>query len=308
MSAHPSVSILLVMKDERNNMEMIFPLLQGQNFNGEVEIVYVDSGSTDGTIDFMRQHGVNPHIIPPGKFHHGRTRNLAASLAKNEVLVLLSGDAVPTSCDWLANLVEPFSDAQVGAVYGRQIAPDALTPLRRQALASEYPSTRHVRDVASAQRIHPGLFRFSNVNAAVRRSVWERFQWNEELLLAEDQGMCRDILMSGMKVIYEPAAAVVHGHDRTLWGEFKFATDNGISLTRLGILNNPNISGEFAYGCRRLKADLRHFVKQRDFTNAFRSVMVAVAKWCGVQLGKRERLLPGWLLRNISEVHQKTRA
>lgn len=308
METYPGVSILLVMKNERRNMEMILPILQSQRYNGAVDYVYIDSGSTDGTIELMRAHGIEAHPIAPHEFHHGRTRNLAASLATQDVLVLLSGDAFPTSDTWLSNLVAPFSDERVGAVYGRQIAPDHLSPLRRQALASEYPLVRQVRDLAVAEKVHPGLFRFSNVNAAVRRDLWARFRWNESLLLAEDQGMCRDILMAGYKVVYEPEAAVMHGHDRTLLGEFKFATDNGISLTRLGILNNPEIPGEFRYGISRLRADLGHFLGEQEYGHAIRTMMVAVVKWCGVQLGKRERLIPRWLLRRISEVHQKVGA
>ncbi len=301
------VSILLVMKNELANMRVIMPIVRRQLYSAPVEVVYIDSGSTDGTVEYMADLGIAAHRIAPHEFHHGRTRNLAAGMARHEILVLLSGDAVPTTETWLANLVAPFEDARVGAVYGRQIAPDHLAALRRQSLASEYPAMRQVRDLVNTEKVHPGLFRFSNVNAAIRRDVWARFLWNETLTLAEDQGMCRDILMAGMKVVYEPEAAVIHGHDRTLWGEFKFAADNGISLTRLGILNNPQITGEFGYGLSRVKTDVGHFLGKRQYGYAAMSAAVAGAKWCGVQLGKRERYLPDWLLRRVSEVYEKTR-
>ena len=305
MSGAPGVSILLVVKNERANLEKILPRIAEQAYAGPVEIVAIDSGSTDGTVELLAEHGARVEEIPPPDFHHGRTRNQAAALARHKILVLLSGDALPADEQWLGALVTPFADAAVGAVYGRQIPPDTIEPVRARYLASEYPLARVVREIGVGTRIHPGLFRFSNANAAVRRSVWERFRWNETLSLAEDQGLCRDVLMDGMKVVYEPAAAVLHGHGRGLWGEFQYAFDNGLSLARLGILNNPRIGGSTAYGLRRVREDLGYFLRRGRVDLAARATLVFMMKWLGVQAGKRGEWLPPWLLRRLSEVYSK---
>lgn len=301
----PGVSILFVVKNERHNLERMFPTLLAQDYPGHVEYICVDSGSTDGTVEFMRAHGAVIRQIHPAEFHHGRTRNLAASLATGEILVMLSGDAFPVSERWLGSLAGHFNDPRVGGVYGRQSAPQGMGSLRRQSLASEYSLVRQVRDPESIRRYNPGHFRFSNANGAVRRALWERFRWNEELLLAEDQGMCRDILMAGYKVIYEPDAEVIHGHERSLWGEFKFALDNGLSLSRLGILNNPEVGGELRYGLARVKTDLTHFAKRGRIDCVALSLVSFAARYAGVQLGKRDKKLPRWFLRRVSEVHEK---
>ncbi|HPC15657.1 MAG TPA: glycosyltransferase [Candidatus Hydrogenedentes bacterium] len=295
-----SVSLVLVMKNERKNIERIFPTILSQEFDAPVEYIYVDSGSTDGTIEFMREQGVGAIVIPPEEFHHGRTRNLAARRAKNDVIVFLSGDAAPTGPRWLYNLVRHFDDPKVGAVYGRQIPPEGMGPMRRHALEHEYPAEGFVRDLAAAGSIHPGLFRFSNANSAVRRELWQRFPYNETVVLAEDQGMCRDVLMAGYRVVYDPEAAVVHGHERNLRGEFQFAFENGLSLTRMGILRNPAIGGEFGYGLRRVRDDVRHFISKGRYGCALQSLCVNAAKWIGVQLGKRGDELPRAWVRRIS--------
>lgn len=301
----PSVSILMVMKNEHENMRRIFPKIAAQQYEGAVEYVYVDSGSTDGTLEFMREHGVEAHCIPPKDFHHGRTRNLAASLAKHEVLVCLSGDAEPVDEHWLSRLVSPFEEELVGAVYGRQIPPSSMGRLRTRYLESEYPLERQVRDPRNIKQIHPGLFRFSNANAAVRSTLWERFRWNESVLLAEDQGLCREIFNAGYTIIYEPDASVIHGHERNLWQDFKFAVDNGISLTRVGILNNPEIGGSIRYGLSRMQGDVVYFMKQMRPDLALASCVTFFIKFLGVQVGRRDEKLPDWLMRNISEVHEK---
>lgn len=304
----PSASIVMVMKNERRNLERSFDLISGQSFGGMVEIVYVDSGSTDGTIEFMRERGVEAICIPPADFHHGRTRNLAAEHARNDVLVFLSGDAIPLHKDWLRNLVAPFQDPRVGGVYGKQVPPEGTGALRAHAMAAEYPNTPFERDLSNEPRLHPGLFRFSNANSAVRRELWSRFRFNETLLLAEDQGMCRDILMAGYKVAYVPDAAVIHGHERNAWGELRFAFENGLSLTRMNILRNPEIGGEFGYGLRRVRDDFKYFASRGEPINAAGSLGINALKWLGVQLGKRENKLPLWLAARISPGVRKVRA
>jgi glycosyltransferase involved in cell wall biosynthesis len=301
----PSVSIVMVVKNERANLQRSFGTLSRQAFLGLVEFVVVDSGSTDGTVEFLRDHGIEPIQIPPQEFHHGKTRNLAAENARNEILVFLSGDALPVNEQWLAKLIEPFADPRVGGVYGRQAPPPGMGLLRAHAIEHEYPQHRMVRDIEKTRQnkeiVHPGLFRFSNVNSAVRREVWKRFPFDETLLLAEDQGMCRDILLNaGMVVVYEPEAAVVHGHERAPRGELQFAFENGFSLTRMGILRNPEIGGEMGYGLRRVRDDLQHFLAKGKVGLALASFGINGLKWLGVQLGKREKSLPLWLVKRIS--------
>jgi rhamnosyltransferase len=302
-----SVSILMLLKNHRSFLEQSFTLIQKQAYPGPVEIVYIDSGSTDGTCAFMEERGVQAHRIPPEAFHHGRTRNLAASLARGEILVSLSGDAVPAHDQWLNNLIRHFDDPKVGAVYGRQIPPNDTGPVRRQIMSSEYPETVQVRSLDGFRRPHPGLFRFSNVNAAFRAAVWRRFPWNETVLLAEDQGMCRDVLTAGMKVIYDPEASVYHGHERSLLGEFRFAVENGISLARLGILNHPDIQGTFRYGLHRMRQDVGHFLARKEFFYAAHTLLVYATKCLGVQIGKREGRWPSkWFSRSSRAAASRT--
>ena len=294
------VSILLLMKDHLSDMERGFESIRDQDYPGPVEMVYVDSGGTDGTVAFMHARGIEAHMIPAEEFHHGRTRNLAATLATHEILVTLSADACPVDATWLSNLVQPFDDSEVDGVYGKQVPLPEMGGLRRRAMEALYHDDHEVRVLHDGKTLSLPMLRFSNANAAFRASRWRVHPFRENGVVAEDHGLCFDILMSGKKVVYAPAAAVIHGHERNWWGEFQFSFENGFSLDRMGILGHPRVGSELNYGLRRIAKDLRYFVSRFRFLAAFSSAAISIIKWLGVQCGKRERFIPGSVLRRIS--------
>lgn len=297
------VSILLLMKNERKNLEQSWPLIAAQDYPGDVEYIYIDSGSTDGTVEFMAERGVAAHHIPNTEFHHGRTRNLACSIASHPLLVFLSGDARPMDTTWLRRLLEPFDDPRVGATYGRQVAPEGTSPLRTYGMCYEYsevPQTRDLRTLAAGEKPSLGWFRMSNANAAVRKELWQRFPFHEHVIMSEDVGMCFNILMHDMKVAYVPEAAVWHVHDRSLWYEFQKAFDSAVSIKRMGILGNPALGSETRYGIERVRNEWAHWMRRGQPVTALQGLGTSLVKYCGVQLGKHADLLPRALARHIS--------
>ena len=60
-----------------------------------LQIIVVDSGSTDDSVAIAREHGATVIDIAPGTFTHGGSRNLGALRAQGEVLVFISQDAYP---------------------------------------------------------------------------------------------------------------------------------------------------------------------------------------------------------------------
>jgi len=271
-----------------------------QDYPGAVEMVHIDSGSKDGTVEAAASHGVDTRTIDQADFHHGRTRNQGADLASNPILVYLTQDAVPAGNQWLRNLVAPFQDPRVGGVYGKQTPPEGMGELRRYAMLCLYPDTREVRDLAEVDRPTVAMTRFSNANCAVRRDLCRAIRFPEDVLVCEDHGMCWGLLQAGQRVVYEPAAEVIHGHERRILDEFGWAVDNAISLKRMGILGNPALSGELRYGIQRIVREFKHFSRQGRYGLATGSFAVSLVRWVGVQVGKHEERLLHALLRRLS--------
>jgi rhamnosyltransferase len=232
-------SILILTKNEAENIATCLNGVYSQKAVDPFEVIVVDSGSADATLEIARQYPVRIESIPAESFHHARTRNFAASLATGEILVFLVADAIPVGDTWLQNLVHNFDDPSVGAVYGRQLPKNGSSLERQDALETVYGCKKIVKDPAHPNGLGYRFYHFSDVNAAIRYSVWRTTLFPEELRVFEDLGIAKRILNAGWKIVYEPESAVLHSHNHTNVGLFKRYFDIGYTLQALEIWNAP---------------------------------------------------------------------
>ena len=96
------ISIVIPVKDGGADLVRCLDAISRQRIDEDVEVVVVDSASRDGSAQRAEALGARVHSIPASEFHHGRTRNLGASLACGETLVYTSQDAYAADDSWLA--------------------------------------------------------------------------------------------------------------------------------------------------------------------------------------------------------------
>ncbi len=98
-----------------------------QKCSEKFEIVVLDSGSQDGTVEIARSEGARVQAIPPEEFNHGQTRNRLAELAQGDLLDFTVADAYPVNDNTLAELTQPLrQDSELAGVTGKQVPrPDA---------------------------------------------------------------------------------------------------------------------------------------------------------------------------------------
>jgi rhamnosyltransferase len=207
-----TISILIRTKNESQYIEQTLRLI-AQQCPKPLEVIVVDSGSTDGTVEIVRQRSdVKLIEIPARDFTFGRSLNIGFEIAQGSIVVPLSAHAFPRDSRWLENLTKHFGDPKIAAVYGRQLPLlDAWPVVQRDYLAS-FGNTRMIQ-VDADLRTH---YRFSNANAAIRRDLWQERRFDESLPAVEDQEWCRSVLRMGYAVVYEPEAAVYHSHNESL--------------------------------------------------------------------------------------------
>ena len=117
------VSVIIPTKNGARYLNRILNKLLKQQTQLQFEVIIIDSGSTDSTLDIIAKYKkVNLVKISPKEFGHGKTRNHGARLAKGEYLVFLTQDAIPQDYKWLDNLINTYSqDENIAGVYCRQI-------------------------------------------------------------------------------------------------------------------------------------------------------------------------------------------
>jgi len=295
------ISVVIPVKDGGAGLARCLDAIARQQVDDEVEVVVVDSGSTDGSVEVARSRGARVHEIPPEEFNHGRTRNLGAGLAKGEVLAFTSQDAFAADERWLSLLVSPLrSGPAVAGAYGRQLPHEDATPPERYFLDFLYgPEPRVQRWAGEGQPTFEATL-FSNVSAAMPRGVWSEFPFADDLIMSEDQEWSRRVLLAGRELVYVPGAVVHHSHAYTVAGAFRRFFDSGVSAERSyasgGAAPGSALRGAATRYARGELAWLWRTGQRRWIPYA---AAYELAKFSGLQIGRRHRLLPVALKRRL---------
>lgn len=288
--SEPRFSVLLL---TRNGGELfgrsLDALFRCRNVE-QAEVLMVDSGSTDETVERASRYPIEIHHIPHHEFGHGRTRNLAARLASGRILVFLVQDAVPTGPDFLEQLTAPLERPDVAATYGRQAPQEEADPVERFYVLSAYPD--RPRTLESRSRKGPRRIRsmfFSNVCSAIRRSVWKSHPFDETLIMSEDQKWAKEVLASGHKIVYVPEAVVRHSHHYGLKKVLQRNFDSGMSLVDIAEDSPWQMA---AYELHHLASGLRYLVRRGEKGWIPRFLVHEVARTLGFASGRHSRLFP----------------
>ncbi len=214
----------------RRSLEMIFL----QKIESQLEVIVVDSGSTDHTLSICAEYPVRLIQIPASTFNHSSARNLALSKSSGSICVLTVQDAVPVDRNWLATLVGPMvKNDRIAGVFGQQISTVDASCLSKCCKVLWYQEWRSDWQQEYEQgAIKPDdwqsmsavkkrrVSRFDNVNSCIRKSVWQKIPF-PDVPYAEDIAWAIDVLTAGYSIFWQPNAQVFHTHDRPLFYEFQ---------------------------------------------------------------------------------------
>jgi GT2 family glycosyltransferase len=251
------VSLLMPLKNAGAALRETLPTVLRQQADAEIEIVAVDSGSTDDTVAVLEEFDATVIEIAAGEFDHGLTRNLAASHASGDVLVFLNARSRPCDDRWLAPMLSALdSDPTVAGVCSRvKPYPDA-DPLARHDAELE-PSCARERSVkriedwqdytampAERRRL---LLNFHTVSAAVRADALRRIPFRSVRTIGEDLQWAREVLEAGLALVHEPASCVFHSHEYSLRERLMRNVDDGVANRDIAERSlSESEAGEFA--------------------------------------------------------------
>lgn len=173
----------------------------------ELELVLVDSGSTDDTVMIAQRHSCRILNISKNDFTFGRSLNVGCDGASGDILVFISAHCIPSHSNWLSDLIAPLRDGRCQYAYGGQHGLDGVTRFsEEQVFAHYFPPESNLRQ--------QGFF-CNNANAAICRSTWATFRFDEEVTGLEDMVLAKAITASGGQIGYVAEASVIHIHEES---------------------------------------------------------------------------------------------
>jgi len=198
----PLVSFVIRTKNEAKFIGKVLKYVFKQTYKN-IEVVVVDSGSTDRTLQIVSQYPVRVLKISPSKFNYSRALNFGISKSGGEFIVIISGHSVPISDDWLECGLRHFKSRQVGAVTGTY---------------SEWPLGYFIRVLGKKDPTFKGKVVhkckwMTNTNAIIRRDCWQKYKFDENLKDGcEDYDWACEMLARGYDVVKDPGFGVFHSH------------------------------------------------------------------------------------------------
>lgn len=202
---HASI-VIRTYNEERHLDELLRGIATQETALDSAEVVLVDSGSTDATMDIAKRHGCRIVTIRKEEFTFGRSLNCGCDAARGGILVFVSGHCVPAGRHWLQNLVAPILDGTASYTYGRQIGRETTKFSEEQVFRKYFPAHSEI-----PQR---GTF-CNNANAALLRSAWARYRFDESLTGLEDLALAKRLHAAGHNIAYVANACVYHIHDES---------------------------------------------------------------------------------------------
>ncbi len=218
-----SLSVVIPSKNAGTEFESLLAMLRQQKDYGDLEILVVDSGSTDDTPECAKRFGARVLSIDPHSFNHGETRNLGIRETKGEFVFLFTQDALPSDNDYLCRMLESMKRENAAGLFARQIPRPDASPLVRRDLEAWIGASATSRvaetgplnsflTMEQVDRYHHCVF--DNVASLIRRSVWEKIPFSHTPF-GEDIDWSYRVLCNGYKIVYEPEASVIHSHERS---------------------------------------------------------------------------------------------
>lgn len=268
-----------------NEEKHIGRLLEGikQQTVKDVEVILVDSGSTDKTVSVAESFGARIARIASEEFTFGRSLNFGVREATRELVVIASAHVYPVYPDWLELLLRPFEDEKVALTYGKQRGPDSAKYSEQQIFHQWYPDVSNL-DQSTAF--------CNNANAAIRKSLWEKHPYDETLTGLEDLAWGKWSKEQGYKISYVAEAEIVHVHDETPRGVFNRYRREAMAFKKIYTESHFNMYDFLRLTIANILSDLWHAAREGVFWMNIASIFwFRFMQFHGTRMGHRETSL-----------------
>ncbi len=297
------ISIIIPTYNAQIHLPKLFESIEAQSLK-YFELIVIDSSSQDETVSTAKRYTENVIVIPQSEFDHGGTRAKAAQIAKGEILVFLTQDALPEDQFAIENIVKIFSDEKIGAAYGKQISYEWTSHFGKHLRAFNYKDTSYKRDKSDIPGYGLKTAFLSDSFAAYRKSALQSIEWFKDgLILGEDTYAGAKMILTGHTLAYVAEAKVYHSHSYTVIEEFKRYFDIGVfHRCESWILESfGKAEGE---GMKYIKSEIKYLLSNSIWYLIPEFFVRNSMKYLGYKLGEKYEKLPMWMITRFSMHHK----
>jgi len=219
----PACSVVIRAFNEERHLGRLLEGISQQTIQ-DLQIILVDSGSTDNTRKIAEGNGVDIVNISPEDFTFGRSLNAGIEAAKSDFILIASAHVYPVYPDWIERMLESLLDPSVALVYGKQRGVSDTKFSEHQIFNHWYP------DVSTNPQNHPFC---NNANAAIKRKLWVKNPYDETLPGLEDLAWARWAQDNNHKVVYNHQAEIKHVHEESWRGIKQRYLREGMAFKRI---------------------------------------------------------------------------
>ena len=274
------VSVVIRTLNEEKYLEELLQSISIQiRDNYDVEVVIIDSGSEDNTINIAEKYKCKVTYIDKKVFTFGKSLNDGSLFANGDILVYISGHCIPTNSNWLTKLINPITNNLADYTYGSQIGRDTTKFSEKKIFQKYFPDT---------SKIPQDDFFCNNANAALCKKAWEKYLFNERITGLEDMELAKRLFDDGGKIAYVSDAKVFHIHDEN-WNQTRRRYERE-ALALQSIMPEVHISvfDMIRYTCVSIYSDLKDALKEKVFFKELVSIVkFRVAQYSGSFRGNR---------------------
>lgn len=221
------ISVIIPVRNGAQTLGLCLSSLSKQTVKDQLEIIVLDSMSTDGSREIALSYGVQIVDIPNGTFDHGLTRNKGVQAATGELIYLTVQDAWISDTGMLERMASHFEDISVKAVVGHQAVP-------HEKDKNPFIWYRPISAPSVTEKLIAGIEAFKKLTVKEQQSLvaWDDVvaMYRKDVLLqqpfvqtafAEDWIWSFSALQKGWKLLHDSSLVVYHYHHHSFQYAFK---------------------------------------------------------------------------------------
>lgn len=277
-----SCSIVIRAYNEAQHLGRLLEGIKEQTVK-DVDVILVDSGSTDSTVAIAESYGAQIVRIPSAEFTFGRSLNYGIKAAKRERIVIASAHVYPVYPDWLETLLSPFQDEQVALTYGKQRGPQFAKFSEQQIFHQWYPDASNSKQETAF---------CNNANAAIRKSLWLENPYDETLTGLEDLAWAKWAKEQDHAIAYVAEAEIIHVHNETPQGVYNRYRREAMALRKIYPEAHFNFYDFLRLTITNILSDLWHAAREGVLLKNISSIFwFRFMQFHGTRMGHRETSL-----------------